>query len=170
MDRGTYTQHNGKPAVRFERTFGHPVERVWAAISEPKELAHWFPSNVELEPRTGGKITFSGDPNIETTTGTILTYDPPRRLSYTWYGDELHIELEPIGPDRCRFVMINTLDASDTAARNAAGWTVCIAELDKHLDGVQSDGPHGSSAEPWQPIYKEYVAAGMPHGASIPKG
>lgn len=43
MDLGTYIEHNGRPAVRFERTYAHSVDRVWAAVSDPEELAHWFP-------------------------------------------------------------------------------------------------------------------------------
>ncbi len=37
-DLGTHIEYDGRPAVRFERTFRHPVERVWRAISDPAEL------------------------------------------------------------------------------------------------------------------------------------
>ena len=64
-DLGTYVEHGGRPAVRFVRTYPHPVERVWRAVSDPAELAHWFPSAVTLEPREGGRITFSDDRSID---------------------------------------------------------------------------------------------------------
>lgn len=168
MERGTFTDHEGRPAVRFERTYDHPVERVWAAVSEPEGLARWFPSTVRIEPRAGGVIEFEGDPHMEPTSGTVLRYEPPHAFSFTWGGDELHFELAPEGDSGCTLTLINVLEARDTAARNAAGWTVCLAELDQSLTGAASSGPHGDLAEPWKPVYDAYVADGMPHGAQIP--
>lgn len=168
MDRGTYMEHEGRPAVRFERTYPHPVARLWAAITEPGELTHWFPATVALEPRVGGKIEFSGDPYVHPLVGEILVFEPPRRLSYTWGTDELHFELTPAGDDGCTMTLIDVLESRDAAARNAAGWEVCLTELVKRLAGRPADGPHSESADPWQPIYEGYVAAGMPSGAPIP--
>lgn len=167
MDLGTYTRHDGRPAVRFERTYPHPIERVWAAVSEPEQLAAWFPSSVHLEAREGGTIEFSDDPNLEPSKGIILAYDPPHQLAFTWGGDELHLELTA-SAGGCTLTLTNVLEASDTAARNAAGWTVCLAELDKHVSGDLAAGPHSETAEAWQPIYQRYVDNGMPHGAPIP--
>ena len=48
--------------------------------------------------------------------------------------------------------LLNVLEARDTAARNAAGWTVCLAELEKHLCGDPGDGPHSAAAEPWREL------------------
>jgi uncharacterized protein YndB with AHSA1/START domain len=167
-DRGTYVEHEGRPAVRFVRQYPHPAERVWAAVSEPAGLRHWFPSRVELEPRTGGRIAFHDDPNLPAASGTVLAYDPPRQLAFTWGGDELHLTVEPDGEAACTLTLINVLEARDAAARNAAGWTVCLAELDKYVHGGAADGPHSATAEPWQEHYAAYVAAGVPSGAPIP--
>jgi uncharacterized protein YndB with AHSA1/START domain len=158
MDLGTYLEYNGRPAVRFERTYPHPIDRVWAAVSEPEGLAGWFPSKVEIEARAGGTITFSGDAKLDDATGVVLAFDPPRRLSFTWGADELHFELEPVGRGRCRLVLINVLGDRSAAARNAAGWSVCLAELDKVL----------AESVTWQDYYDAYVATGMPSGAPIP--
>jgi uncharacterized protein YndB with AHSA1/START domain len=168
MDRGSYFEYNGRPAVRFQRTYPHPIERLWAAVTETDELSHWFPSTVRMERRTGGTIEFSGDPNLEPSSGTILVYEPPRRLAYTWFTDELHFELDPVGDDGCTLTLINVLDAQNTAARSAAGWTVCLEELGRHVSGAAAEGPHSDSAVAWGPIYDDYVAQGMPSGAPIP--
>lgn len=171
MDQGTYLEHDGRPAVRFERTYPHPIERVWAAVSDPAQLAHWFPASVALQPHAGGAIEFTDDPHTAPSTGTVLVIDPPRRLVYTWGGDELHFTLEPVGAHRCSLVLINVLSDQQAAARNAAGWSVCLAELDKHLTGSETaDGPHSHTALEWRPLYDDYVAAGMPAGAAIPTG
>ena len=55
---GTYEQFDGKPSVRFERRYPHPVERVWRAVTEPEQLAHWFPNTVEVDRREGGRMHF----------------------------------------------------------------------------------------------------------------
>ena len=48
---GTYLELDGRPALRFERSIPHSVERVWRAITEPGEMGQWFPAAVEYEPR-----------------------------------------------------------------------------------------------------------------------
>jgi uncharacterized protein YndB with AHSA1/START domain len=141
---------------------------VWSAVTKPAELGRWFPSKVEIDLAPGGEIRFSGDPHTEGTTGRILALDPPRRLAFTWAADELHFELEPVGEDGCRLILINVLAERDTAARNAAGWTVCLGELDKLIAGSEPGGPHSETAVEWRPVYEANVAAGMPHGAWLP--
>ena len=84
IDHGTYVEHDGRPAVRFTRRYPHSAERVWAAVSEPAGLRHWFPSRVELEPRVGGRIVFRDDPNVFVA-GDLLWYpvegDPKTRMA-----------------------------------------------------------------------------------------
>ena len=117
----------------------------------------------------GGRITFRDDPNLPAeTSGTVLAFDPPRQLAFTWGGDELHLTVEPDGEQACTLTLLNVLEARDTAARNAAGWTVCLAELDKYVGGGVADGPHSATAAPWKEHYAAYVAAGVPSGAPIP--
>lgn len=167
-DRGTFIEYDGRPAVRFERTYQQPVERLWAAITETDDLAHWFPSKVVVERRIGGTVEFSGDPNVGPMTGQVLEFDPPHKLAYTWGNDELHFAVTAAG-DGCTLTLINVLEARDTAARNAAGWHVCLAELTKFIAGEGADGPHAETSEPWKPLYESYIAAGMPSGAWIPE-
>lgn len=168
MDLGTYIQHDGNPAVRFERAYPHSIDQVWEAVTKPEDLAHWFPSGLSHDARVGGTITFTGDPYSDPSTGTILEFDAPTIFSFAWGSDELHFELEEIG-ESCKLVLINVLSEADTAARNASGWTVCLAELDKFLAGVASQGPHSGDADSaFEGIMATYIAAGMPAGAQIP--
>jgi uncharacterized protein YndB with AHSA1/START domain len=53
MTDGTLETIDGRPALRFDRTLPHSVERVWRAISEPTELQRWFPAAAEWTPATG---------------------------------------------------------------------------------------------------------------------
>ncbi|MGP4045866.1 SRPBCC family protein [Streptomyces sp. 2A115] len=166
---GTYlTLDDGRPAVRFSRTYDHPVDRVWQFVTDTDELAHWFPSRAVIELRVGGTVRFSDDPNLEDSTGHVLAVDPPRHLSFDWGGDELHFDLEELDEKRTRFTLTNVLVAENTAARNGAGWEVCLTALDAWARGERFDGPHAGADAPWQEIYARYVEAGVPSGASVP--
>jgi uncharacterized protein YndB with AHSA1/START domain len=170
-DPGTYLELDGRPAVRFERVYDHPIERVWALVAEPAGLAHWFPfPEVTIDLTPGGEITFAGDPHMPdaTSTGRIVAVDPPRHLAFTWGGDELRFDLEPLGDGRTRFTLTDVLEAADTAARNAAGWDICLLALDAHAAGDAVEGPHAGTRPAWNERYEEYRAAGLPSGAPVP--
>jgi uncharacterized protein YndB with AHSA1/START domain len=169
-DIGRYEEIDGRPAVRLERIYPHPIARVWSALTEPGELRHWFPSSVELDLVVGGTIRYADDPYATDLTGTVLAVDPPRHLAFTWNTDELRFDLEELGPTTCRFVLTNLLTERDAAARNASGWVVCLAELDKHVAGEPSKGPHSEDALAFQPVYDAHMSAGLPWGAEIPTG
>ncbi len=56
---GQYSSGDGRPEIRFERTFPHPVSAVWAAITSPDDLGAWFPTTVEFgELAAGAPIVF----------------------------------------------------------------------------------------------------------------
>lgn len=169
IDLGSYVEHEGRPAVRFERRFRVPLDRVWAAVTDPHQLPAWFPSGVRYQPVVGGEITFVGDPNLPDSLDVdrVLVWDPPHRFAFGWGGDEIHLDLAET-EDGCRLVLLNVLVAMDTAARNATGWHGCLAELAKHLRGVPSDGPHAQPVADFWPVYDAHVDRGLPAGAWIP--
>jgi uncharacterized protein YndB with AHSA1/START domain len=171
MTHGTYETVDGRPALRFERRLAHPVERVWRAVTEPGELAHWFPAEVALaEPREGATMTFTfSDGIMPPSDGTITVYDPPRRFAFVWGEDELRFELEPLeGGAGCLLRFTHLLDGRDRAARDAAGWHVCLDTLEQHLAGEPAQAPTGEQTDEHRALYDDYVGRGMPHGAPIP--
>lgn len=166
---GTFlTLDDGRPAVRFTRTYDHSAERVWHFVTDPDELAAWFPSRAEMDLRPGGAITFSGDPNMPESTGRVLAVEPHRHLSFAWGGDELHFDLEALDGGRTRFTLTDVLAERDTAARNGAGWEVCLAALGATVRGERTEGPHGGGMTRWREIYRGYLDAGVPSGAPVP--
>ncbi|MGW7237935.1 SRPBCC family protein [Streptomyces sp. NPDC054804] len=166
---GTYvTLDDGRPAVRFTRTYDHPAERVWWFVTDPDESAHWFPSRLDIEPRDGGTVRFSGDPRQANATGTVLAADQPRHLSFTWGGDELRFDLEALDEKRTRFTLTQVLAEENAAARNGAGWEVCLLALDALARGEGHAGPHSEDAADWREFYDAYLDAGIPSGAPIP--
>ncbi|MFF4545020.1 SRPBCC family protein [Streptomyces sp. NPDC001435] len=166
---GTFvTLDDGRPAVRFTRVYDHPLDRVWHFVTDPGELAQWFPSRADMELRPGGTIRFSGDPSMPESTGRVLAVNPPRHLSFEWGGDELRFDLEEAEGGRTRFTLTNVLGAENTAARNGAGWEVCLAALDARARGELFEGPHAGASAPWKEFYAGYIEAGVPSGAPVP--
>src|SRR5205814_253424 len=130
---------DGKPALRFERRYAHPMERVWRAISDPSEMASWFPSNVEGERAVGADLTFVDDAQRASAReageparregpmfhGRVVAYDPPTVFSFTWGGELLRFELLPDGPETV-LVFTQVLSHQSVAARNGSGWHMCL--------------------------------------------
>jgi hypothetical protein len=125
---------DGRDALRLERRLPHSVERVWRALTEPEELAHWFPGGEPLE---------------------VLVSDPPHVLAGRWFGDPLRLELHAEG-DGCRLVLVQAFDDPDTSARTAAGWDRCVARLGALLGGA----PMGEreSLQGWPEAHERYAA------------
>ena len=167
-EHGTYETLDGRPALRFERVYPHPPEAVWAAVTEPDELAHWFPAVVEVDLRVGGDVAFVfADPDLPSGSGRVLEVEPPRRFAFTWADDELRFELTP-HDEGCRLVFTHFVDAADRAARDLAGWHVCLDRLRERLDGGAPDAPGSEAREPWRELYDRYRERGAPSGAPVP--
>jgi uncharacterized protein YndB with AHSA1/START domain len=162
---GVLVRIDGKPALRFERRYRHSPERVWRAITEPSEMAQWFPSNVEGDRVVGAELTFvddaqraaaieSGEPTrVEGPMfhGRVITFDPPNVFAFTWGAEVLRFELLPDGNETV-LVFTQLLSHQSVAARNGAGWHACLGALDGLLGAAVSE------AEPdWRRVYQDYV-------------
>jgi uncharacterized protein YndB with AHSA1/START domain len=171
---GNYETIDARPALRFERRVSHPVEAVWRALTEPDELARWFPSTVEVDLRVGGEMTFTFaempiPDESSTMTGRVTDLDPPRLFAFYWGQDHLRFELEPAdGGTACVMRFTVLIDSKDKAARDAAGWHVCLDGLEQLLDGAAEGGVHGVT-QTWRQRYEEYLEQGLPAGAPIPE-
>jgi uncharacterized protein YndB with AHSA1/START domain len=162
---GSYDTIEDTPTLTFERRLSHPVGRVWRAITERDELGHWFPSKVVVdELAAGAEMTFEfEDMPLDapsTMTGRVTAFDPPRVFAFYWGEDHLRFELEPVG-EECRLRLTVALGTRNKAARDAAGWHVCLDRLDEELGGKDVGGE-------WRRYYDEYQRRGVPAGAPIP--
>lgn len=138
-DRGQLVESGERPLLRFSRRMSAPPAKVWAAITEPDQMARWSFGG-ELEPRVGGVVRFDvGEGG--SMEGTVLAWDSPAVLEYEW----------PMGPDQkwqIRFELAATDDDAtlltffhlrpDPAnADIAAGWHWHLDRLGNLLAGVE---------------------------------
>lgn len=137
--------------VRFVRVLPHPIERVWRAVTEPAELAEWFPTTIDGERRAGAALTFrSRGDEAPPFDGLMEAFEPPRLLEFWWGSNRIRIELDALAGGT-RLTLSDTLEAYGTAARQAAGWHVCLDRLELH---------QGSSLDrqtDWQGYHTRYV-------------
>lgn len=157
---------NGRHVLRLERRLPHPPEKVWRAVTEPEHLRHWFPSSVELDPRTGGRITFTFDTGgadpAPAGTGVVRHWEPPRVFAFTWEDEHFRIELHPDGPG-CRLVFEHTFDTRSAAASYGAGWDICLGALELALAGRTAATAEAPSAA----LHERYVHAfGLDQGTA----
>lgn len=83
---GTLETHGGRQVLRFERRLGHPIEKVWAALTEPAELIGWL-AEAEVELEEGGRVVLrwqntDEEGNRAVMHATITRLDPPRLIEY----------------------------------------------------------------------------------------
>jgi uncharacterized protein YndB with AHSA1/START domain len=153
VDTTLRTAIDGRPALRFERRLAHPIDKAWRAISEPEHLAAWFPWQVEIDPRVGGRIGFTHPQGVVTAPDAVVTaYEPPRVFAYTWDDADLRWELTEDGDD-CVLVFTHVFAQRPAAAKFAAGWHLSIDALAASLDG------RAPTAEPerWARLDAGYV-------------
>jgi uncharacterized protein YndB with AHSA1/START domain len=163
-----YEMTDGRPTLRLERRLAHPVGAVWTAITDPQELTQWFPSTIEGELRDGSRLSFSFPeydevPDME---GRVTAFDPPRELGFDWGTDHIRFELAPAG-EHTDLRLTVRLDSADKAARDGAGWHVCLALLEASLDGAGKESLKAISDD-WRSHYDEYARRGFPATAPIP--
>lgn len=150
-DRDGAVTANG---VRFERILDHPVERVWAALTEPDQLSIWL-GPARVEGGAGGNITLQMTGAING--GKILQWKENMLLEYEWYKDSVvRWELLKEGPGRCRLIFMTLRVAESQLEGAAIGWHFHMDALGIMLDG--SAVPYKYAVAHWPEISRPVSA------------
>ena len=118
-------------AIRVERRYDHPIERVWAGGDDAGG-----PRGVVPRP---GPVRGRASPTSVTTRARVLAFEPPHRLVFTWGDDQLEFELRAEG-DGTVFVLTHTFSDRAGAASFASGWENCLQVLSLVLAGKPRAG------------------------------
>ncbi len=106
---------------------------MWAALTDDEHLAGWFPTTIEGERAPGAPLRFSfRQSEGEPFDGEMTVFDPPSVMELRWADDLLRFELEPEPEPEgggCVLSLTVTFPEHGKAARDAAGWHVCLEQL-----------------------------------------
>lgn len=145
----------GPGEVRLVRVLPGPIERIWDYLTDPEKRSRWFAGG-PMEPRQGGTYTLQfqhqklapGEVPPEEMKevhekgmaihGTVLRWEPPRVLSYTFDEDSVvTFELTP-QDDGVQLVLTHRSRGVDLPHLQgyAAGWHTHLAQLIAELEGA----------------------------------
>jgi uncharacterized protein YndB with AHSA1/START domain len=157
---------DGYPVVEWRRHLPFAIDVVWLAMTEPDHLSAWFPSTIDGERTSGASLKFRfTQVDVPVTTGAMDVFDPDSHvMELTWGDERLRFELRPEGSAHTVLTLIVTLSEIGKAARDAAGWHVCLDILEEHVAGESTDYTNGDA---WRKANRAYVAQFPESAATI---
>lgn len=144
-------------ALRFVRLVPGPIERVWSFFAEPEKRALWLAGG-EIGQTPGAKVTFAFDharitPHAddvppekyayagnETMTGTIIIFDPPSHMVFSWPGHgsdmtEVSVRLSEAGNNKVRLELVHSgIGGWSDLIGASAGWHVHLDIMLAHME------------------------------------
>lgn len=120
----------------FHRNFRQSPEKVWEALTDPKQLAEWAPYISDRNLATEGSATLIMTDGMleETFPATVTRAIPPSLLEYDWSSGLLVWELTPQG-EGTHLTLRHTVKTPDWLPKVAAGWHMCLDVMEKLLGG-----------------------------------
>jgi uncharacterized protein YndB with AHSA1/START domain len=130
----------GEEAVaRLVRTFDHPPQMVWGALTHSQRLVEWLAPGT-IAQALGGAVKLDFVDSGIVIDSRVSAFVPGRLIEYSWSGPN-----EPLRPVRweieaagcgTRLTLTLTLPASEDVARSCAGWEAHLEMLAAALEGV----------------------------------
>lgn len=130
--------------ISFERTYPHPPETVWSALTDAGALGAWLMETdfVAEEGRAFRMWCEGADGGTDLYHCRVLALEPPRRMVWSWLlagreaaGEtEVEFTLEP-APEGSRLIVRHSGDRDqETIERFKGGWPVKLDQLGRALE------------------------------------
>ena len=143
------TRHDIPDTIERTTELPHPVERVWAALTDPQQFGSWFADDAAWELREGAPMEIRWHEH-GLAPGLIVTVEPMSRFAFRWGADG-----EPLDPELSTLVEwtlggaadggttltlvesgFRTLhNGPDQIVDNTTGWREQFDALSAHLAG-----------------------------------
>lgn len=131
----------------IERTLelAAPIEAVWNALTDPKEIALWFSDATDLEPHADAEGSFTWT-KYGSHAARVEVFEPMKRLVWRWAEDpELPLSqahstvvewtLERQGDGTVLHLRESGFSTAEHHEQNVRGWNVELEELRRHIEG-----------------------------------
>jgi uncharacterized protein YndB with AHSA1/START domain len=144
IDRAEISILGDEAQARFIRTFEHPPQALWAALTTPARLVEWLAPG-QIDQSLGGKVKLDFVDSGIVIDSAVSAFVRGRLLEYSWGGPG-----DPLRPVRWELVPAEAgtrleltlgLPASDDIARSCAGWDAHLEMLAACLEGVPMKFP-----------------------------
>jgi uncharacterized protein YndB with AHSA1/START domain len=162
LQDGTVERIDNGYQIRFERRLRHPVEKVWAALTDRERLEAWLGA-VEMDLVEGGSITIrwlntDTEGNYAVAVGTITRLDPLRVFEVdTDIHGLLRWELRPEGAGSHLTLTTRSSIPDEYLTLVLAGWHIHLDFLEESLDGQAVDWPNWPF-DRWRAHHARYEA------------
>jgi uncharacterized protein YndB with AHSA1/START domain len=94
IDNDALAQFKDRHTMRYVRFYPVEVARLWKAVTSAEHLNIWLYPVTKVEPRLGGRCSFSwGAPDDPTFEGTVSRFDPFKQVRYE-VGAENYIQFD----------------------------------------------------------------------------
>ena len=134
--------------ITIETTVNAPIDRVWAAWSDPRAIEQWNAAShdwhtprASVDLREGGSFSSRMEAKDGSTgfdfEGTYTRIEPQRLIEYMM-GDRRKVRIEFI-PSGNRVTVRETFDAEDThsAEQQRQGWQAILDNFARHVESGQ---------------------------------
>ena len=152
-------QENGEWILVLERSFEHPVEDVWAALTKADQMSNWGPFTADRDLTAVGSVKLAqiNAPEAGETEGDVLEVSPPHLLILRWGSDILRWELSR-EDDQTVLILRHRFANHQDAPSYAAGWHLCLKGLTGTLSGEEMPSMAGENAFKygWKELYEQY--------------
>ena len=138
-DLATFSRREGYVEARLSRSFEHPPEALWRALTDPAVLPQWLaPGEIGL--RVGGPAHLDFADSGTVIRSNVTAFDDGRLIEYSWSSPG-----EPSRPVRweieaadggSRLTLTLGIPEDEDAARACAGWEAHLEMLAAALEGV----------------------------------
>jgi uncharacterized protein YndB with AHSA1/START domain len=129
--------------IEITKQIDAPAERVFAALTDADELARWFASRAQSDPRTGGdfvlRFEFDDESRNHTYAGQYEEITPTERVRYPWngrFGDttvEFMLEAAGSGTELTLIHSGWSEAAEEARGLHEQGWLFFLDNLDAYL-------------------------------------
>lgn len=177
-DHQAFARFIDRWTIEYVRTYPHPIERVWRAISEAVEVSAWF-WTARFEPRAGAPYVFGEDDSDFR--GVIAAVEPPHRLRFGGpkpHGPSGYFEfnLEPVERGtRLTFVQHSEpgffrnsdwpIDPPDLEEGpglpwrpgTLSGWHSALDCLGDYLGALRLEAQRAAEERAMRPVYRQHL-------------
>lgn len=170
-DRPELARVDDEWVLVLERTLGHPIGEVWAALTESGQLSSWGPFATDRDLNATGPVRLAHmnyPEEDERRQGEVLAVEAPCLLIFKWGDDVLRWELSESGSVDASKVEAGAATVLTLRHRfadyrmapsYAAGWHLCLKGLTGILAGRQMPSMTGSKAflYGWKELHDRYA-------------